>query len=78
MDTGPILALEFLSTIMPGNYRHLQHPRALDIATWVVTFPRGREVQARKEWGRRHRGALRRPRLLLASARISTEVYATF
>jgi hypothetical protein len=35
----------------------------------------GREVQAGR--GRRHRGALRRPRLFFASARISTEVYAT-
>jgi len=33
MDTGPVLALEPLSTIMPGNYRQLQHPRALDRPT---------------------------------------------
>jgi len=25
MDTGPVLALEPLSTVLPGNYRHL-HP----------------------------------------------------
>ena len=33
MDTGPVLALEPLSTILPGNYRHLQHPRTLDRLT---------------------------------------------
>ena len=33
MDTGPVLALEPLSTILPGNYRHLQHPQALDRLT---------------------------------------------
>jgi hypothetical protein len=33
MDTGPVLALEPLSTILPGNYRHLQHPQALDRPT---------------------------------------------
>jgi hypothetical protein len=29
----PVLALEPLSTILPGNYRHLQHPQALDRPT---------------------------------------------
>jgi hypothetical protein len=29
MDTRPVMALEPLSTILPGNYRHLQHPQAL-------------------------------------------------
>jgi hypothetical protein len=29
MDTGPVLALEPLSTILPGNYWHLQPPQAL-------------------------------------------------
>jgi hypothetical protein len=33
MDTGPVLALESLSTILPGNYRHLQHPQASDSPT---------------------------------------------
>ena len=33
MDTEPVLALEPLSTILPGNYRHLQHPQALDRPT---------------------------------------------
>ena len=33
MDTGPVLALEPLSTILPSNYRHLQHPQALDRPT---------------------------------------------
>ena len=33
MDTGPILALEPLSTILPGNYRHVQHHQALDKPT---------------------------------------------
>ena len=33
MDTGPVLALEPLSTILPGNYRHQQHPQALDRPT---------------------------------------------
>jgi hypothetical protein len=33
MDTGPVLALELLSTILPGNYRHLQHPQVLDRPT---------------------------------------------
>jgi hypothetical protein len=33
MDTGPVLALEPLSTILPGSYRHLQHPQALDRLT---------------------------------------------
>ena len=32
MDTGSVLALE-LSTILPGNYQHLQHPQALDRPT---------------------------------------------
>jgi hypothetical protein len=32
-DTGPVLALEPLSTILLGNYRHLQHPQALDRLT---------------------------------------------
>jgi hypothetical protein len=27
------MALEPLSTILPGNYRHLQHPQALDRLT---------------------------------------------
>jgi hypothetical protein len=33
MDTEPVQALEPLSTILPGNYRHLQRPRALDRPT---------------------------------------------
>jgi len=33
MDTGPVLALEPLNTILPGNYQHLQHPQALDRPT---------------------------------------------
>jgi hypothetical protein len=33
MDTGPVLALEPLSTILPGNYRHLQRPQVLDRLT---------------------------------------------
>jgi hypothetical protein len=37
MDTGPVLALEPLSTILPGNYRHLQHPQALDRPTPEVS-----------------------------------------
>jgi hypothetical protein len=48
MDTGPVLALEPLSTIMPSNYRRLQHPRALDRPTLFLgdrsqehTVPRG-------------------------------------
>jgi hypothetical protein len=45
MDTGPVLALEPLSTILPGNYRHLQHPQALDRPTLFLgdrsqTLPR--------------------------------------
>jgi hypothetical protein len=32
MDTGSVLALE-LSTILPSNYQHLQHPQALDRLT---------------------------------------------
>jgi hypothetical protein len=37
MDTGPVLALEPLRTILPGNYRHLQHLRALDRPTLFLT-----------------------------------------
>jgi hypothetical protein len=33
MDIGPVLALEPLSTILPGNYRYLQHIQALDRPT---------------------------------------------
>jgi hypothetical protein len=33
MDTRIVLALEPLSTILPGNYQHLQHPQALDRPT---------------------------------------------
>jgi hypothetical protein len=33
MDTGSVLALEPPSTILSGNYRHLQHPQALDRLT---------------------------------------------
>ena len=33
MNTGPVLALEPLSAILSGNYRHLQHPQILDIST---------------------------------------------
>jgi hypothetical protein len=33
MDTGPVLALEPMSTILPGNYQHLQQLRALDRPT---------------------------------------------
>ena len=45
MDTGPALALEPLSTVLPGNYRHLQHPQALDRPTLFLgdrsqTLPR--------------------------------------
>jgi hypothetical protein len=35
--TGPVLALEPLSTILPGNYRHLQHLQALDRPTLFLT-----------------------------------------
>jgi hypothetical protein len=35
MDTGPVLALEPLSTILPGNYRHLQHAPGLGQADTV-------------------------------------------
>ena len=41
MDTGPVLALEPLSTILPGNYRHLQHPPGLGQADAV---PRRRRI----------------------------------
>src|SRR5271170_1969359 len=37
MDTGPVLALEPLRTILPGNYRHLQHLQALDRPTLFLT-----------------------------------------
>jgi hypothetical protein len=33
MDTGHVLALEPLSIVLPGNYRHLQDPQALDRPT---------------------------------------------
>jgi hypothetical protein len=33
MDTGTVLALEPLNATLPGNYRHLQHPQALDRLT---------------------------------------------
>jgi hypothetical protein len=49
MDTGPILAPEPQSTILPGNYRHLQHPQTLDRPTLFLgdlsqepTAPRSR------------------------------------
>jgi hypothetical protein len=32
-DTGPILTLKPLSTILPGNCRHLRHLQALDRPT---------------------------------------------
>jgi len=35
MDTGPVLALEPLSMILPSNYRHLQHPQAFGQADTV-------------------------------------------
>ena len=38
MDAGPVLALEPLSTILPGNYRHLQHPQALDRPTLFLGY----------------------------------------
>jgi hypothetical protein len=41
MDTGPVLALEPLSTILPGNYWHLQHPPGLGQADAV---PRRRRI----------------------------------
>jgi len=59
MDTGPVLALEPLSTILPGNYRRLQHPQALDRPTLFLgdrsqTLPR-----------RLFRGACPRPLITL-------------
>jgi hypothetical protein len=45
MDTGPVLALELLSTILPGNYRVPTAPQALDRPTLFLgdrsqTLPR--------------------------------------
>jgi hypothetical protein len=36
MDTGSILALESLSTVLLGNYWHLQRPQALDRPTMLL------------------------------------------
>jgi hypothetical protein len=38
MDTRLVLALEPLSTILPGNYRHLQHSPAFDRPTLFLGY----------------------------------------
>jgi hypothetical protein len=56
MDIGPVLALEPLSTILPSNYRHLQHPQALDRPTLFLgadcswETPSGRVSEKPLKW----------------------------
>jgi hypothetical protein len=43
-----VLALEPLSTILPGNYRHLQHAQALDRPTPEVSVREAHTPQSRR------------------------------